>query len=85
MAYINIEVDLDDFDLNELLDEVERRYDGYRSSSSDKETIKEFCLDIVKEGKDIYIGSLTNEMKFDFLRENIDKIGLNDLENLLQS
>jgi len=31
MAYIEVEVDLDDFELDEILDEIERRYYAHKN------------------------------------------------------
>lgn len=79
MARITVDVDLDDFDLDELLDEVEDRfgYDRY------KKQIKEWAdvlFDIEAPKTNL---SLLDQMKIDFFMRNIDKIKINDLENLI--
>jgi hypothetical protein len=79
MASVTIDVSLDDFDLDELLDEVEDRY----SFNRDKAQIEEWAKDLFEiERFDIRL-SLLDQMKIDFLMHNIDKIKLADLENLI--
>ena len=79
MASVTVDVSLDDFDLDELLEEIEDRYNYGR----DKEQIEEWAKDLFEiERFDVQL-SLLDTMKIDFLMENIHKIKLNDLENLI--
>jgi hypothetical protein len=81
MASITVDVSLDDFDLDELLEEVEDRY-NYKNGR-DKEQIEEWAKDLFEiERFDIRL-SLLDQMKIDFIMRNIDKIKLNDLEKLI--
>jgi hypothetical protein len=81
MASITVDVSLDDFDLDELLEEVEDRY-NYKNGR-DKDQIEEWAKDLFEvERFDVRL-SLLDQMKIDLLMRNIDKIKLNDLENLI--
>jgi hypothetical protein len=89
MASVTVDVDLDDFDLDEILDEVEDRYNRYKNKieikhySASVRQIEDWAIDLfdieVPNGK----LSLLDQMKIDFLMNNLDKIKLNDLENLI--
>ena len=80
MASVTVDVDLDDFDLDELLEEIEDRY-GRR----DKQEIEDWAKDLfeIESLNNNARLSLLDEMKIDFLMRNLDKIKLNDLENLI--
>ena len=82
MAYktIEVEIDLDEFDTDELLDELE-----CRTNKDDVLLINDFCEDHLKiePDKRKRSTSLLDQMKIDLLLNNINKITLNDLENLL--
>ena len=85
MASVTVDVDLDDFDLDELLDEIEYRYDSIRCGKSDKEKIEDWAkdlFDIELFNNNIRL-SMLDQMKIDFLMQNLDRIKLNDLENLI--
>jgi hypothetical protein len=85
MASVTVDVDLDDFDLDELLDEIEYRYDSRFCKSSNKEKIEEWAKDlfeIERFNNNIRL-SMLDQMKIDFLMQNLDRIKLNDLENLI--
>jgi hypothetical protein len=79
MAYIEVEVNLDEFDLDELLEEIE---DRCSHSERNKKEVLEFCIDLLNEPKNPSF-SLLDQMKIDLLLNNLNKITLNDLENLL--
>lgn len=79
MAYIEVEVNLDEFDLDELLEEVE---DRCSHSERNKKEVIEFCRDLLNEPLSYSI-SMVDQMKIDLLLNNLNKITLNDLENLL--
>ena len=81
MASVTVDVSLDDFDLDELLEEIEDRY-NYKKSR-DKQQIEEWAKELFEiERFDIQL-SLLDTMKIDFLMQNLDRIKLNDLENLI--
>lgn len=83
MATVRVEVDLDDFDLDELLDEIDDRYSSKYCKSTDKEQIEEWAKDLFEIERFNIRLSMLDTMKIDFLMQNIDKIKLNDLENLI--
>ncbi len=81
MASITVDVSLDDFDLEELLEEIEDRY-NYKKSR-DKQQIEEWAKELFEiERFDMQL-SLLDTMKIDFLMQNLNRIKLNDLENLI--
>jgi hypothetical protein len=81
MASVTVDVSLDDFDLDELLEEIEDRY-NYKKSR-DKQQIEEWAKELFEiERFDMQL-SLLDTMKIDFLMQNLDRIKLNDLENLI--
>jgi hypothetical protein len=81
MASVTVDVSLDDFDLDELLEEIEDRY-NYKSGR-DKEEIEEWAKDLFEiERFDVKL-SMVDQMKIDFLMKNINKINLEDLEKLI--
>ena len=77
---VEIEIDLDEFDTDELLDELESR-----TNKSDVQLINDFCEDHLCVEPDKRKGSISllDQMKIDLLMNNINKITLNDLEKLL--
>jgi len=78
---VSLDVSLDDFDLDELLEEIEDRY-NYKNSR-DKEQIEEWAKDLFEiERFDVRL-SMLDQMKIDLLMQNINKITLNDLEKLI--
>ena len=79
MASITVDVSLDDFDLYELLEEIEDRYNYQRN----KKEIDEWAEDLFEVERFNIKLSLLDQMKIDLLMENINKISLNDLEKLL--
>jgi len=87
MASISVDVDLDDFDLDEILDELEDRYNrnGIRGKNN-KQEIDDFIKRMKIDFEDVLPLqnlSLLNKMKIDFLTNNLEKIKLQDLENLI--
>lgn len=84
MASVRVDVSLDDFDLDELLNEIEIRYDSRFCGESDKQEIEEWAKDLFKiERFNNFRLSMLDQMKIDFLMQNLDRIKLNDLENLI--
>ena len=87
MARITVDVDLDDFDLDEILNELEDRYNkfgirGKQNKRNIDEFIKRMKIDF-ENVISIQNLSLLDKMKIDFLTQNLEKIKLQDLENLI--
>jgi len=86
MASISVDVDLDDFELEEILDELEDRYiQGYRKKENQKEInafIKRMKIDCEEEGSNKNM-SIIDNIKVDFLLNNLHKTTLNDLEKIV--
>jgi hypothetical protein len=80
MAHISVDVDvdLDDFDLDDVLDNIDSRY---KYDKDQRRDIDDWLNSFNKVS--FKTTSLLDEMKIDFLRNNLDKITLNDLENLI--
>jgi hypothetical protein len=78
MAYIEVEVNLDEFDLDELLEEIE---DRSSHSKKNREEILEFCKEFLNAPNTNI--SMLDQMKIELLLNNLNKVTLNDLENLL--
>ena len=80
MATISVDVYLENFDLDEILEELEDRYDSNKKEIND--FIKKMKIDCeeysVSKNK-----TLLDEMKIDFLIKNLDRIKLQDLENII--
>jgi hypothetical protein len=81
MASVTVDVDLDDFDLDELLDEIEDRY-GYDRNKQEIDDWAKDLFEIERFNNNVRL-SLLDTMKIDLLMRNLDKIKLNDLENLI--
>lgn len=87
MASITVDVDLGDFDLYEILEELEDRYNrGGIRGKSNQNLIDEFIKKMKIDFEDVLPLqnlSLLDKMKIDFLTQNLDKIKLQDLENII--
>lgn len=81
MASITVDVSLDDFDLDELLEEIEDRY-GYDMNKDEIEDWAKDLFEIERFNNNVSL-SILDTMKIDLLMRNLDKIKLNDLENLI--
>ena len=81
MARVTVDVDLEDFDLGELLDEIEDRY-GYDRNKQEIDDWAKDLFDVERFNNNVRL-SLLDTMKIDLLMRNLDKIKLNDLENLI--
>lgn len=80
MATISVDVDveLDEFDLDDILDNIDLRY---KHDKDEREEIDNWLNGFNKIS--FKKTTLLDEMKIDFLRNNLDKIKLSDLENLI--
>ena len=81
MASVTVDVSLDDFDLDELLEEIEDRY-GYGRNKQEIDDWAKDLFEIERLNNKVRL-SLLDTMKIDLLINNINKITLNDLEKLL--
>jgi hypothetical protein len=87
MASISVDVDLDDFDLDEILEELEDRYNrngiiGKNNKQEIDDFIKRMKIDF-EDVLPLQNLSLLDKMKIDFLTNNLEKIKLQDLENII--
>jgi len=92
MAYISVDVELDEFDTDELVSEFCRRIkrNGSRKSLSDEEKkmLKESCLELLESlsvipTKTIAVRTLEDEMKMEHLMKVFNKYTSFDMEKLL--
>lgn len=84
MAYIEVEIDLSDFELDDILEELEERY-HFRHGKS-KKAIDDFIKRMKIDAEPISPGFLLmDQMKIDFFMRNIDKITINELEELIKT
>lgn len=81
MASVTVDVSLDDFDLDDLLNEIEDRY-GYDMNKDEIEDWAKDLFEIERFNNNVKL-SILDTMKIDLLMRNLDKIKLNDLENLI--
>ena len=79
MASLIVEVSLEDFDLDEILDEVESRYDY----NNNKAEIEKWAKDFFEFDGNTFNLSIIDKQKIDFVMKNLQKISLQDLENLI--
>lgn len=78
MAYINIDVDLDDFDFKEVLEHVEGVYqNGYHTK-----LLNEWAYSVfgIEEEPNL---SVSDTIKMQFIKDNFDKLTLDKLQSLL--
>ena len=93
MAYLNIDIDLDDIDTDDLVEEICKRIkiskDSYKSLKDDEiKELKECYADLSKvlltgEFKGIRIESLDDTMKHEYLAKVFSKYSLREIEVLL--
>jgi hypothetical protein len=86
MASILVDVDLGDFDLDEILEELDNRYNYYRNKEDNQLKINDFIEKIKIDCEGYFSfknGTLLDQMKIDFFEKNIDRIKLSDLESLI--
>ena len=80
MAYIEVEVDLDEFSNDEIVSEVIYRI----NKNSLKINQKREIIDTLKvSSTDFDISTLADEMKLDYIKKIFHKYSLEDLERLV--
>lgn len=75
-----VDIDLDDFDLDELLEEVSDRYDY----ECNKKTISDFFKEMTGEDSEIPIETVEDELKLNLFKWAIKKYSLTELEEKLK-
>lgn len=85
----SIDIDIDIFDTDELLEELAARY-HWKYHRLDKEDIESFFKNELKANPgdidkltDFKIENIIDQMKYDFLVENFDRIELSQLESIV--
>lgn len=87
MPYISIDVDLDDFDTEDLLQELEHRFERKRKiSKSEMESLIGFCKQVLAPNPQIHPsnGSLLDRLKLECYAENKDRFTLTELQERLK-
>jgi hypothetical protein len=81
---VDVDIDLDEFDLDEILEELENRWNAFRNKKENREQIREFFIECdFSDLGPVSNLSLIDKMKIDFITKNLDKIKMSDLENLI--
>ena len=90
MAYVNVEVDMDEFETHEICTELVRRLKSYgrkqlteKQKTEIKEELSELTQKLSLSFSDVSINSLNDKMKIDFIMSIWDKYTIWELENLL--
>lgn len=76
----NVEIDMNDIDMDELIEEIERRIEGKRSRQDDK------SLKVLAEkyiSSTTLRGNLQDQLKNELFEEQRDKFSLTELQQLL--
>jgi hypothetical protein len=84
MASISIDIDLTDFTLDEILEELEDRYNSYYRRQLNQKEINTFIkkMKIDCNEMDTLNLSIIDKIKIDYLMNNLSRISINDLENI---
>lgn len=78
MAYINVDIDLDEFDLDDILGYIEDEYsNGYCAKR-----LSEWAQSVfgIEEEPNL---SVNDRLKMDFIEEHFDKLTIDKLQSLL--
>jgi hypothetical protein len=78
---VDVDIDLSDFDTNEILSELEDRYKSKYITEKQKQEIYEFAEEIVPAK--IKIVSLADKMKLEHIEQCFDKYSLEEIQTLL--
>lgn len=78
---VQVDVNLDDFDLTDLIDELESRLE-YKQN---KLPIEKFCRETLNISNNLPKGSLLDEIKLELIENNIHKFTLDELEVFFKS
>lgn len=78
MAYVNVNIDFDDFDLDDILEYVEQVHEnGYNAKLLNEWAQSVFGLE---EEPNL---SVNDRLKMDFIKENFDKLTIENLNTIL--
>jgi hypothetical protein len=81
MALITIDIDVDEFSLDDILLEISNQYDN----KTKKKKITEFLKEMMFDDKPVLANlSIIDQTKFDLFQENFNKIDINDLELIIK-
>jgi hypothetical protein len=86
MPSVTVDVDVDEFDTDDLIEELEHRFDRKRIYKSDLQQLKDFCKKVLqgKQDNEVTDGSLLDNMKLECYLENKEKFTLLELQQALQ-
>jgi DNA-binding transcriptional regulator YbjK len=81
MALITVDIDVNEFSLDDILEEVSNQY----NRESKKKKITEFLKEMMFDDKPVLPNlSIIDQIKFDLFQENFSKIDINDLELIIK-
>ena len=81
MALITVDIDVDEFSLDDILWEISSQYDN----KMNKKKITEFLREMMFDDKPGLANlSITDQTKLDLFQENFNKIDINDLELIIK-
>jgi DNA-binding transcriptional regulator YbjK len=81
MALITVDIDVNEFSLDDILEEVSNQY----NRESKKKKITEFLEEMMFDDKPVLPNlSIIDQIKFDLFQENFSKIDINDLELIIK-
>tara|TARA_R110000772_G_scaffold201952_1_gene312295 strand:+ start:429 stop:677 length:249 start_codon:yes stop_codon:yes gene_type:complete len=81
MALITVDIDVNEFSLDDILWEVSSQYDNKMK----KKKITEFLKEMMFDDKPVLANlSIIDQIKFDMFQENFNKIDINDLELIIK-
>lgn len=81
MASVTVDVSIDEFDTDELLEELSDRYNSKFDTHSKKEI--EDWLEDFKPDYGFELSSVIDKIKMEFIIENFSKLNLEDLQKLV--
>lgn len=82
MAQVQIDVDLDEFDTDELIDELHRRLKSKWTSDSEKKDILAFGK-IPQQVLNMEVKTVYDQLKLEHVADRIQNYSLEDLQRLL--
>jgi len=83
MASVTVDVDIDEFDLEEILDGVEYKWDSHINKGSNRKTIRVFFKDLIDEGVDTPTrqrSTVIDELKMSVVMDGLDSKSLTELQ-----
>ena len=83
MASVTVDIDIDEFDLEEILDGVEYKWDSHRHKDSNRKEIREFFKDLIDQGVDTPTrqrSTVIDELKMSVVMDGLDSKSLTELQ-----